>query len=99
MTKIEQYAFDEIKRIMAHDTLLNYPDLNEELKIHSNARKFQLEEVISQKGKPIDFYGRKITESPKRYIVTERGILSVIETIKKFINLLLGQILRIYTDH
>ena len=98
-TKIEQDAFNGIKRIVERNNLLTYPDFNGEFKIHNYDIKLQLGAVISQKGKPIDFYGRKITESPKRYIVTERGILSVIETIKKFINLLLGQILRIYTDH
>ena len=31
-TKIEQYNFDEIKRIVARDTLLTYPYFNEEFK-------------------------------------------------------------------
>ena len=39
-TKIEQDAFDKIKRIVACDTLLNYPDYNETFKIHTNATAF-----------------------------------------------------------
>ena len=46
-TKIEQDAFDEIKRILAHNNLLTYPDFNEVFKIQSNARNFQLGEVVS----------------------------------------------------
>ena len=42
--------------IAARDTLLTYPDFNEEFKIHTNARDFQLGEVIIQKGKPITLY-------------------------------------------
>ena len=57
-TKIEKYAFDEIKRIVDRGTLLNDPDYNEEFKIHSNASGFQLGAFIVQKGKPIDFYIR-----------------------------------------
>ena len=55
-TQVEQDAFDEIKRIMACDNLLTYLDFNETFKIHTDAREFQLEAVIIQKGKPIAFY-------------------------------------------
>ena len=41
-TKIEQDAFDEIKGIVARNTLLSYPDFNEEFKIHTDASYFQL---------------------------------------------------------
>ena len=34
--KVEQDAFDEIKRIVAHDNLLTYPDFNETFKIHTD---------------------------------------------------------------
>ena len=30
-TQVKQYAFDEIKRIVDHDNLSNYPDFNETL--------------------------------------------------------------------
>ena len=40
-TKIEQDAFNEIKRIVDRDTLLTYPDFNEYFKIHTDNRKFQ----------------------------------------------------------
>ena len=40
-----------------------------------------------------------MTGSQQRYTVTERKILSILETLKGFITVLLGQKLRIYTDH
>ena len=40
-TDIEQDTFDEIKRIVAYDTLLHYQDFNEEFKIHTDARDLQ----------------------------------------------------------
>ena len=52
-TKVEQYAFDIIKRIVAHDTLSTYPYFNETFQIHTDASAFQLGVFISQKGKPI----------------------------------------------
>ena len=69
-TKIEQDAFDEIKRIVSRDTLLIYPDFNEVFKFHTNANDFQLGAFISQKGKPMDLYSRKLTNAQIRYTVT-----------------------------
>ena len=69
-TKIEQGDFDEIERILACNVLLTYPDFNEEFKIYTNARYFQLKAVISQKGEPISFYSRKFTGEQKRCTVT-----------------------------
>ena len=36
-TKVKQYAFKEIKRIVARDTLLTYLGFNETFKIHTDA--------------------------------------------------------------
>ena len=55
---------------MARDTLLNYLDFNETFNIHIDASAFQLGVVVSQKGGPIAFYSRKITDDQQRYTVT-----------------------------
>ena len=81
-TKIEQYTFDEIKRILVRKSLLTYADFNEEFRIHTNASAFQLWAFISQIGKPMDFYSRKLTKPPKMYAVIEIELLSTIETLK-----------------
>ena len=67
---------------MARDTLLTYLDFNEDFYIHTDARNLKLRAVILQKGKPINFYSRKHTEPQQRYTVTERELLSIIETTK-----------------
>ena len=66
-TQVEQDAFNEIKRIVARDTLLTYPDFNETFKINNDATTFQLGAVISHKGKSITFYSRKLTDDQQRY--------------------------------
>ena len=58
-TQVEQDAFNKIKNIVDHNTLLTYTDLNEIFKVHTNDSAFQLGAVISQKGKTIAFYSRK----------------------------------------
>ena len=71
-TKIEQYAFKEIKLILARYTLLSYPGSNKWSKIHTDNRKFQLGSVITQNGKPTALYSRKPTDAQKSYTVTEK---------------------------
>ena len=80
--KVEQDAFNKIKRIVASDNLLTYPDFNEKIKIHTDASAFQLGAVIIQKGKPIAFYSRKLTDDQMRYTVTERKLINIVETLK-----------------
>ena len=84
---------------MARDALLTYPDFIETFKIHTNITAFQLGAVISQKGKNIAYYSNKLTASQQRYTVTDKELLSIVETLKDFRNILLGQKLRIYTDN
>ena len=78
-TKVEQYAFDKIKRIVARNTLLTYMDFNEAFKSHIDDRVFQLRAVISQKGKPIAFYSRKLTDSQQWNTLTDKELLSIVE--------------------
>ena len=51
------------------------------------------------KSKYIAFYSRKITDSQQQYTVTDRELLRILETLKEFITIPLGQKLRIYTDY
>ena len=51
-----QKCFDDIKRVIGHEVLLAYPELNAPFEIHTDASKLQIGAVIYQKGKPIAFY-------------------------------------------
>ena len=85
--------------IVACDIVLNNPDFNETFKIHTDASVFKLGAVIIQKGKPIAFHSRKLTDSQKRYTVTDIELPIIVETMKEFRAILLGQTLKIYTYH
>jgi len=94
-----QVAFENMKRIMARETILAFPNFNKPFEIHTDASKTQLGACISQEGKPIAFYSRKLNPAQTRYTTTERELLSIVETLKEFRNILLGQQLVIHTDH
>ena len=98
-TAIEQKAFVNLKRIISKETLLAYPDFNKPFEIHTDASDLQLGAVISQGGRPIAFYSRKLSDAQTRYTTGERELLSIVETLKEFRNILLGQRITVYTDH
>ena len=96
---VEQMALDKIKQIVGCETLLSYPDFNLPFEINTNASHTQLGAVISQNNKPIAFYSRKLQPAQRQYTATECKLLSIIETLKEFKNILLGQQIVVYTDH
>ena len=95
----EQWSFDKMKQIISKETLLAYPDFNKPFIIHTDASHTQLGAVISQNDKPIAFYSRKLKPEQTRYTTTERELLSIVETLKEFRNILLGQQIVVHTDH
>lgn len=98
-TDEHQRAFDNMKRIMARETILAYPNFQLPFDIHTDASQTQLGACISQDGRPIAFYSRKLSPAQTRYTTTERELLSIVETLKEFRNILLGQQLVVHTDH
>jgi hypothetical protein len=90
-TDVEQQAFDKIKSVVCREVLLSYPDFNKPFHIHTDASHYQLGAVISQDNRPIAFYSRKLQPAQVRYTTTERELLSIVETLKEFRNILLGQ--------
>ena len=98
-TKVHQTAFHSKKKLVAREVLLSYPNFNDIFEIHTDASATQLGAVISQKGNPIAFYSRKLNPAQTQYTTTERELLAIVETLKEFKNILLGQRIRVYTNH
>jgi hypothetical protein len=55
--------------------------------------------MISQDGKPIAFFSRKLNGAQTWYTTTERELLSIIETLKEFSTILLGMKIVVHTNH
>ncbi len=98
---IHQEAFNEIKKIIARDVILAYPsyDEDEPFIIYTDASSRQLGAVITQKNRPLAFFSRKLTQAQQKYSVTDQELLSIVETLKEFKGMLLGQRIIVYTDH
>ena len=95
----EQSAFDEAKRVISQETILAFPNFELPFHIYTDSSNFQLGSTIIQEDKPIAFYSRKMNSAQKRYPTGEQELLSIVETLKEFKNILLGQEIIIHTDH
>jgi hypothetical protein len=95
-TEQQQTAFETMKLLIARETLLTYPDFNKPFVIHTDASKVQLGACISQDGRPVAFYSKKLHPAQTRYTTTERELLSIVETLKEFRTILLGHQLIIF---
>ncbi len=94
-----QQAFQRMKDIVIKEVMLSYPDFNKPFEIHTDASQTQLGSVILQDNKPIAFYSRKLNPAQTRYTTTEKELLSIVETLKEFRTILLGQQIIVHTDH
>ena len=95
----QQQAFEEIKRVVSRETLLAFPQFDKPFHVYTDASKHQLGAVIMQEGKPLAFYSRKLNSAQKNYTTGEQELLSIVETLKEFRNILLGQKIIVHTDH
>src|SRR5687768_5677686 len=98
-TDKHQTMFNKMKRIMTRETLLAYPNFKEPFHIHTDASLSQLGTGNLQDKKPIALYSHELNPAQTRYTTTERELLSIVEILKKFRNILLGQEIHVHTDH
>ena len=57
----------------------------------------QLVAVITQKGRPLAFFSRKLSAAQEKYTVTELELLSIVECFKEFTGMLWGQKIKVFT--
>jgi len=78
--------------------ILAYPDWTQPFVIHSDASDFQLGTIISQNNTPIAFFSRKLNSAQRNYTTTEKELLSIVECLKEFRNILWGYEVIVYSD-
>jgi len=88
-----------MKKIIACDVTLVYPNFKKSFEIYMDASLQQLGAVIVQDNHLIAFYSHKLNNAQHNYTTTERELLSIVECFKKFRGILLGQHTTMYTDH
>ena len=94
-----QQAFEEIKRTVSEEVILAYSVYEELLEIYADASTRQLGAVITQNGRSIVSFSRKLSSPETKYSVTEQELLFIVECLKEFKGKLRRQKIKVYTDH
>jgi RNase H-like domain found in reverse transcriptase len=76
-----QTAFDNMNKLIAKEKFLTYPNFYKIYEVHMDVSNVQQGACISQEGKPVAFYSRKLNPAQTRYTTTERELLSIAETL------------------
>ena len=92
-------AFIQMKQIIAQETILAFPDWAEPFEIYTDSSDYQLGGVIQQNGKPLVFYSRKLNKAQRNYTIEEKELLGIVETLKEFKGMLLGNQVNVFTDN
>ena len=64
-----------------------------------DASDYQLGAAVLQKGQPVAYFSRTLIPAETNYTITEKELLSIVETLKEYRPMLYGGQLNIYTDH
>jgi len=73
--------------MVSKETLLTYPDWSILFTVHTDASNYQLGALISQNDKPIAFFSRELNSAQKNYTTTEKELLSIVECVKQYRNI------------
>ena len=94
-----EMAFNKIKEQMSQETMLTYPQFDQPLVVYTDSSKKQIGGIVTQNGKPLGFFSRKLTETQRHYPVTEQELLAITETLKYYKHMLYGHAIIVKTDH
>jgi len=98
-THEQQDAFEELKKTIASETMLFFPDYTKPFDLYTDASDVQLGAVLMQENRPIAFFSRKLTSYQRNYGVGQKEMLCIVEALKEFWTMLLGYPVKVHTDH
>jgi hypothetical protein len=96
---VHQRAFEDIKKIICREVMLTFPDYSNPFQIYTDASDTYLGAVFTQDEKPVVFYSRKLKSAKKIYSTGEKELLSIVETLREFRNMILGYKIIVHTFH
>ena len=101
-----QNAFDELKRILTSELVLQLPDFSKPFKLDTDACDYgvgaSLEQPIIEgckESKPVAYFSKHLSETQQRYSTTERELLAIVLACEHFRQMLYGVKFQVVTDH
>ena len=103
-TEEAQDAFEKLKECLITAPMLHYPDLNSSFCLTTDASDVSLGYILSQKDsnnkdRVVAYGGRSLRPDERKWTVTEKECLAVVEGIKAYREYLSHRPFTVYTDH
>jgi hypothetical protein len=94
-------AFETLKLRIVEDVVLKHPDFSREFCIFTDASDFAVGSVLTQDGKPVEFFSRKLLDAELNYSVFDKELLAIVDSLKQWRHLLIHseQVVTIFSDH
>lgn len=97
-------AFQTLKKAFCEIVTLAYPNFAVPFIVDTDASDFGIGAVLSQKNsanieQPIAYYSRSLSKSERKYAVTRKEMLALVDALKHFRCYLLGKKFLVRTDH
>lgn len=101
-TDSQQTSFESLKKALAEQVVLAFPDFNEIFYVTTDASNVAIGAYLSQNypnDRPIFFFSKTLNDAQRRYSTIERELLAIVEAIKAFRVYLYGRFFVLITDH
>lgn len=101
-TDSQQTSFESLKKALAEQVVLAFPDFNELFYVTTDASNVAIGAYLSQNypnDRPIFFFSKTLNDTQRRYSTIERELLAIVEAIKAFRVYLYGRYFVLITDH
>ena len=98
-TEEQENAFREVKRLVTTAPVLSYYNPKAELEIQCDASQTGLEAALLQRGRPIAYTSRALTETEQRYAQIEKEMLAIVFSLEKFHQYTYGRHMKIQSVH
>lgn len=85
--------------MVSEKLFLTYPDWSKPFNIHIDTSDKQLGAIISQNGTLIAFFSRRLSKLQRNYTTTEKELLTIVECLQQFRNILFGYEINVNSDH
>ena len=97
-------AFEAIKQAFSDTVTLSHPNFKKTFIVDTDASDYGIGGVLSQKNEqgreqPVAYYSRTLSKPERKYAVTRKEMLAVVESLKHFRFYVLGRHFIVRSDH